>query len=217
MGRKVRGQLSSPRVIVDASVLYQRHLRNALVWHSLEGLYELCWSALILDEVRRNLIARNLSRYREERPQAVDRVLERMTSALRALYPNAEVPASEVQALVGQMTNDPKDRHVLAAAAAAGARFVVTANLKHFRREDTNPHGVSAVNPDALLAGLLEGDHALELCTAALNHHADFHGWTVGQLLGLLGAPHEQRPPWLARYVRRYEELTGTQRLSPPT
>jgi len=29
--------------------------------------------------VRRNLIARNLSRYGEERPQAVDRVLERMT------------------------------------------------------------------------------------------------------------------------------------------
>ena len=67
MGRKVTGQFSSPRVIVDASVLYQRHLRNALVWHSLEGLYELCWSALILDEVRRNLIARNLSRYGEER------------------------------------------------------------------------------------------------------------------------------------------------------
>jgi predicted nucleic acid-binding protein len=189
-------------VIVDASVLYQRHLRNALVWHSLEGLYELCWSALILDEVRRNLIARNLSRYGEERPHAVDRVLERMTSALRALYPNAEVPAGEVQALVGQMTNDPKDRHVLAAAVAAGARFVVTVN---------------PVNPDALLAGLVEGEHALELCTAALNHHADFHGWTVGQLLGLLGAPHEQRPPSLPGYVRRYEELTGTQRLSPPT
>lgn len=204
-------------MIVDASVLYQRHLRNALVWHSLEGLYELCWSALILDEVRRNLIARNLSRYGEERPQAVDRVLERITSALRAVYPNAEVPADEIQALKEQMTNDPKDRHVLAAAVAAGAQFVMTVNLKHFRREDTNPHGVTAVNPDAFLARLVEEGHALDLCTAALNHHADFHGWTVGQLLGLLGQPHGQRLPWLPRYVRRYEELTGTQQLCLPT
>lgn len=52
--------MSAPSAIVDASVLYSRHLRNTLVWHSLEGLFELRWSALILDEVRRGLIERNL-------------------------------------------------------------------------------------------------------------------------------------------------------------
>jgi hypothetical protein len=71
-----------PRAIVDASVLYSRHLRNALVWHSLEDLFELRWSALILDETRRSLIERNLDTYGEERAPAVDRVLERITSAL---------------------------------------------------------------------------------------------------------------------------------------
>ena len=55
-----------PPAIVDASVLYSRHLRNALVWHSLEGLFELRWSALILDETRRSLIERNLDAYGED-------------------------------------------------------------------------------------------------------------------------------------------------------
>src|ERR1022692_3496763 len=105
-----------PRAIVDASVLYSRHLRNALVWHSLEGLFELRWSALILDETRRSLIERNLNTYGGARAPAVDRFLERMTSALPSVYPAAEVPAEQIQPLTEQITNHPKDRHVLAAA-----------------------------------------------------------------------------------------------------
>jgi hypothetical protein len=98
-----------PRAIVDASVLYSRHLRNALVWHSLEGLFELRWSALILDETRRSLIERNLDTYGEERAPAVDRVLERITSALGSVCPDAEVPMEQIQSLAEQMTNHPKD------------------------------------------------------------------------------------------------------------
>jgi len=157
-----------PPAIVDASVLYSRHLRNALVWHSLEGLFELRWSALILDETRRSLIERNLNAYQEERASAVDRVLERVTSALSSIYPDAEVPAEEIQSLVKQMTNDPKDRHVLAAAVATGSQFVVTANLKDFRPQDTGPHGVEALSADAFLTKLLDDEQAVELCSAAL-------------------------------------------------
>jgi hypothetical protein len=204
-----------PRAIVDASVLYSRHLRNALVWHSLEGLFELRWSALILDETRRSLIERNLDAYGEERTPAVDRVLERITSALGSVCLDAEVPMEQIQSLAEQMTNHPKDRHVLAAAVATGSRFVVTANLKDFRPQDTRPHGVEALSPDAFLTKLLDDEHAIELCSAALAHQADFHGWTLEQLLALLGQPGEQRPAWLSRYVRRYEELTGTPGADP--
>jgi predicted nucleic acid-binding protein len=198
-----------PPAIVDASVLYSRHLRNALVWHSLEGLFELRWSALILDETRRSLIERNLNAYQEERASAVDRVLERVTSALSSIYPDAEVPAEQIQSLLEQMTNDPKDRHVLAAAVATGSQFVVTANLKDFRPQDTGPHGVEALSADAFLTKLLD-EQAVELCSAALANQADFHDWTLKQLLELLGQPGEHRPAWLPQYVCRYEELNAT-------
>jgi hypothetical protein len=205
-----------PPAIVDASVLYSRHLRNALVWHSLEGLFELRWSALILDETRRSLIERNLDTYGEERASAVDRVLERMTSALGMVYPDAEVPAEQIQSLVQQMTNHPKDRHVLAAAVATEAPFVVTANLKDFRPQDTSPHGVEALGADAFLAMLLGDERAVEICSAALTHQADFHGWTLAQLLALLGQSSEHHSAWLPRYIREYESLGDTPRTEPP-
>ncbi|HKT16139.1 MAG TPA: hypothetical protein VJR87_12125, partial [Allosphingosinicella sp.] len=50
--------------------------------------------------------------------------------------------------LEGAMPNDPKDRHVAAAAATIGATFIVTANLKDFMRL---PMGMQAVTPDAFL------------------------------------------------------------------
>lgn len=67
------------------------------------------------------------------------------------------------------MTNDLKDRHVLAAAVAAGAPFIATVNLKDFRREDTGRHGVEALSPDALLVRLIEEEGAIELCTARVD------------------------------------------------
>jgi PIN domain len=205
-----------PPAIVDASVLYSRHLRNALVWHSLESLFELRWSTLILDETRRSLIERNLDVYGEERASAVDRVLERMTSALSSVYPDAEVPAELVQSLAEEMTNHPKDRHVLAAAVASGSQFVVTANLKDFRPQDTRPRGVTALSPDAFLVRLLDDEQATELCSAALTHQAGFHGWTLPQLLALLGQPGEHGPAWLPRYVHQYEKLSGVPSAQPP-
>jgi len=196
-----------PPAIFDASVLYSRHLRNALVWHSLEGLFELRWSTLILDETRRSLIERNLTAYGEERTPAVNRTLERVTSALRSVYPDAEVPDEQIQPLLEQMTNHPKDRHVLAAAVATETPFVVTANLKDFRPQDTRPHGVEALSTDDFLTNLLDDEQAIDLCTAALAQQASFHGWTINQLLALLGQPSERRPAWLPRYVHLYERL----------
>src|ERR1022692_1384440 len=105
-----------PPAIVDASVLYSRHLRNALVWHSLEGLFELRWSALILDETRRSLIERNLNTYGGERAPAVDRFLAPRTSPLTPVYPAAGVPPEQIHPLTEQMTNHPRDRPVRAAA-----------------------------------------------------------------------------------------------------
>ncbi|MGA2741259.1 MAG: hypothetical protein ABSG65_27945 [Bryobacteraceae bacterium] len=52
------------------------------------------------------------------------------------------------------MTNDPKDRHVLAAAVQCSAPIIVTLNLRHFRPEHLNPWGIVALAPDAFLVAL---------------------------------------------------------------
>ena len=76
----------------------------------------------------------------------------------------------------------------------------MTANLKDFRPQDTGPHGVEALSADAFLTKLLD-EQAVELCSAALANQADFHDWTLKQLLELLGQPGEHRPAWLPQYL----------------
>ena len=54
-----------------------------------------------------------------------------------------------------RLTNDPKDRHVLAVAVVAGASVIVTRNVRHFPIEALEPHGVEAWPPDTFLSHLL--------------------------------------------------------------
>jgi hypothetical protein len=52
------------------------------------------------------------------------------------------------------MTNHPKDRHVLAAAARAGAKIIVTYNIKDFPRSSLMPYSITAQGPSAFLKDL---------------------------------------------------------------
>lgn len=61
------------------------------------------------------------------------------------------------------MTNDEKDRHVLAAAVHADARLIVTYNIRHFPLSSTRPWGVTAVGPSAFLKELYAADCQLVL------------------------------------------------------
>ena len=75
---------------------------------------------------------------------------------MRDAFPHAEVEGHEQ--LIDAMRNDPKDRHVLAAAVRAGASAVVTANLKDFPPAALQPYGVEPVHPDDFLLDLLDLD-----------------------------------------------------------
>jgi hypothetical protein len=55
------------------------------------------------------------------------------------------------ETLVDGMTNDPKDRHVLAAAVRANAEVVVTFNLDDFPEPALKPFDITAINPDEFL------------------------------------------------------------------
>jgi predicted nucleic acid-binding protein len=197
-----------PRAIIDADVLYRRHPRNLLVWHALAGLFELHWSERILGETRRHLIERNRSAFGEPRATAVDRTLGRVTDALEQARAGSLVPEAEIAAHEPHMLNDPKDRHVLAAAVAVGATVVITTNVRDFAVGNTAGFGVAPQTPDQFLTSLLD-DTTADAAIAALRDHARFHGWTVRQLLELLATTRPDRPAIAPNYAKRIVDVTG--------
>ncbi|MEG4808188.1 PIN domain-containing protein [Microcoleus sp. F8-D3] len=133
------------RVVLDACVLFPMYLRDTLLSTADEDLYLPYWSQKIIDEVIGNLVkGGTLS---QEKAKNLERTI-------KIAFPEAmvEVPVALEQA----MTNDPKDRHVLAAAVNAGADIIVTNNLKDFRENDLAPWNIIAQSPDEFLSDLLD-------------------------------------------------------------
>lgn len=189
-----------PRAVIDAETLYRRHARNLLVWHAIQGLFHLHWSRRILDEARENLLPR-VTLVPQDQAEKVQQILSRVTDALYASGAGSEVPEAEIAAIEDGMTNDPKDRHVLAAAVACGADTVITTNGKDFPPSATAPHGITPRSPDEFLASLLRRE-TRDAALAALHSHAEFHGWTVTELLALLKADGPHGPAIAPRYAR---------------
>jgi hypothetical protein len=106
--------------------------------------YRILWSAEVLDEVGRNLPRLGV---------AQDKARTRIRQMCET-FPDAMVTGYE--ALVPAMTNDPKGRHVLAAAVRADAAVIVTSNLKDFPASALDPYDLNAVHPDDFLLDQLD-------------------------------------------------------------
>lgn len=100
-------------------MLYPFTLRDTLLRAGGEGLFQVYWSAEILDEAIRNLVASTTLTAEQG---------ARLRAAMEKAFPEAEVTGYEP--LIAGMQNDPKDRHVVAAAVKAGAQVIVTLNLR---------------------------------------------------------------------------------------
>jgi predicted nucleic acid-binding protein len=137
--------VSSFGVVTDACVLYPMALCDTLLRAAEKGLYRLFWSDLILGEVHRNLLKNS----RITLEQADWRLAQ-----MREAFPDAAVTGFE--RLIPVMPNDEKDRHVLAAAVAAGAQVIVTSNLRDFPAAALDPFGIEAQSPDEFLLHLLD-------------------------------------------------------------
>jgi hypothetical protein len=70
-------------------------------------------------------------------------------SEIRRHFPEASVDGYEE--LIPAMSNHPKDRHVLAAAVKAGAKVILTYNIKDFPPSSLAPHSISVQGPSAFL------------------------------------------------------------------
>jgi len=130
------------RVLLDACVLAPYHLSDLLLRLGEAELFDPLWSAEILDEVRRHV------------PAGAQGRVDRMARA----FPLADVEGYE--GLIPAMSNQEKDRHVLAAAVRGGAALVVTANLKDFPAAALEPYGIEAIHPDAFLLDQFDLDPA---------------------------------------------------------
>lgn len=133
---------ASPRVALDANVLFPFTVRDTLLRSAAAGLFQVYWSKEILDETTRNLIAQG----RMTPEQA-----EHLTTAMSRAFPEAII--TDYEALIPSMLNDKKDRHVAAAAVKASAHLIVTRNLRDFRHL---PVGLDVCSPDQFLTDLLE-------------------------------------------------------------
>jgi predicted nucleic acid-binding protein len=106
-------------------------------------MYRLHWSDEILDEVRRNLVKREMTS-----PENAQDLIDQMDN----FFPEANVQGFEV--LIPSMTNDKKDRHVLAAAVMSRSQVIVTSNIKDFQKQALAPFAIEAQTPDEFLTHL---------------------------------------------------------------
>lgn len=162
--------------VLDANVLYPFSLRDTLLRLAELELYTPLWSARILEEMTRNLVEHRITEEQAGRIEA----------AMRGAFEEAEVEAAEIERLEPAMTNDEKDRHVLAAAVAADSELIVTFDLDDFLPQACEPVAVEATHPDDFLLDLY--DLNPDAVRAALDQQAaDLNPpWPLDELLRAL-------------------------------
>jgi len=168
--------MSSFVVVLDACVLFPMALRDTLLRAASAGLYRMQWTNEILEEVRRNLISDRGVPEKKAR-QLIDTMYKHFPEAL----------ITEHKSLISAMSNNPKDRHVLAAAVACRAQVIVTQNLRHFPQEALAAFEVEAQTPDEFLTYLfqLAPAHMIEIIKEQAEDLRN-PPWTVSDVLDIL-------------------------------
>jgi predicted nucleic acid-binding protein len=140
-----------PVAVLDACVLVPMPVADTLLrLAEPPALYRARWTDRIMAEVTGALVARfgktpEKALYRE--------------AAMREFFRDSMV--ENYQALVAQMENHPKDRHVLAAAVACRADYLVTFNLKDFPTQAAKKYKIEVIGPSAFLKQLCALDRAI--------------------------------------------------------
>jgi len=135
------------RLFLDANILHAAALRDFLLRLAEAGVVDVRWSGAVLDETRRSL---------EGRGFPADKV-DRLVNAMRTAFPEAEV--HDFEALVAEMKcPDPDDDHVLAAAVAGEADFLVTDNSDDFPPDTGERYDVAIITGDELAESLVRAD-----------------------------------------------------------
>ncbi len=80
--------------------------------------------------------------------------LERAVSGGLAVWEKEGVQVTCKNLIPRLVLKDQNDRHVLAAAIAAKADFLLTFNLKDFPSKEVSTYGISVISPDDFIFGI---------------------------------------------------------------
>jgi predicted nucleic acid-binding protein len=142
---------ASAQAVLDACVLVNAALRDTLLRiGEPPPLYLPRWSKTIMDQMTRTL---------EGKLGLSSEQTARLVGELSTHFADCWIDGYEE--LIPAMTNDLKDRHVLAAAVRAKAPIIVTFNIKHFTAQSLAPWKVKALTPDAFLVEQLTRHRSL--------------------------------------------------------
>jgi predicted nucleic acid-binding protein len=135
--------MSSHVAVLDANVLVPACLRDTLLRQAEEPrLFIPKWSDQIIEEMVRALETKLSPPLSREKTQY-------LVEQLREHFPEAWL--SEFEVLIPAMQNNPKDKHVLAAAVKGRAETIVTFDARHFPEETLRPWGIAVQHPDEFL------------------------------------------------------------------
>lgn len=125
--------------IYDANVLIPHEIRDILMISAATRLHAVYWSEDIFREWITNSVKKGLS---------TEESVLRFQSIMNEMFSDALIPRSRYSQLIDRITNDPKDRHVLAAAIIAEADVVVTRDLGDFPKRSVEPYNIEVQTPD---------------------------------------------------------------------
>lgn len=160
-------------VILDTCVLVPVSLCDTLLRLAECGLYVPRWSSETRVELERALVTK-IGLTAEKASKRLARMHEYFGDAVVQGY----------EPLLPTMTNQEKDRHVLAAAVEAEAGVIVTLNLRDFPKLALAPFRVEARHPDAFLVVLYDLNPQVVIHT--LDAQASAIGRSITQLLNTL-------------------------------
>jgi predicted nucleic acid-binding protein len=160
-------------VVLDTCVLVPVSLCDTLLRLAERHLFIPRWSSETRIELERALVTK-IGLTTEKAKKRIAKMHEHFGDAVVRGY----------EPLLPSMTNQEKDRHVLAAAAESEAELIVTLNLRDFPQAALTPFGVEAKHPDAFLISLY--DLSPQIVTHTLNAQASAIGRSLPDLLGTL-------------------------------
>ncbi len=132
--------MSVPAVFVDACVLVSAIRRHILFSLAEAGMVHLRWSSKVLMETGHAHARIVGDAGRDGAGEAA-----RLVTALEAAWLEAGVPDDQSSKIrIEGPLPDRDDAHVMQAAAACGARFILTENMKDFPRKTLKPLGLYA-------------------------------------------------------------------------
>jgi predicted nucleic acid-binding protein len=147
--------------VLDACVLFRGGVRDFLLWVAEAGAFSPAWSDTIDDEwmrSRRDKFGDPMSRLNYARAE------------MEKVFPGANFdPDPETLSTIS--LPDTNDIHVAAIAVAAGAKSIVTYNVRHFSDRVLGPLGLRTATPDEFCAHLFH-ETPIDVIEGARLHRA---------------------------------------------